>query len=147
MNKSGELHRNIFLVVNREQKETKAYSYVCCIITHFFCPLQNGVDLPEDAVLGSGGGPLSSSNLCQAVPGALPYAHQRLTSTSTEVRSRYEKANTLLRGGNLRYLSVPASFKQLRVVGVKWANVSINHFIMVRKLLVLPNTGFTLNDL
>lgn len=56
------------------------------------CHLQNGVHLSEDAVLGSGGGPFSSSKLCQAVPGALPYAHRQYTSTSTQVRRRDERS-------------------------------------------------------
>lgn len=53
-------------------------------------PLQNGVHPPEDAVSGSGGRPLSSSQLCQVVPGALPYAHQQCAFTSTQVRRRDE---------------------------------------------------------
>lgn len=53
-----------------------------------FCPLQNGVHLPEDAVLGFGSGPFSSFTLCQAVPGTLPYAHWQYTSTGTQVRTR-----------------------------------------------------------
>ena len=63
------------------------------------CPVQDGVHLPEDAVLGSGRGPFSSSDLCQAVPGALPYAPQQYTSPVTQVRRRDErsKAGTMSR--------------------------------------------------
>lgn len=77
-----------------------------------FCPLQNGVHLPEDAVLGFGRGPFSSFTLCQAVPGTLPYAHWQYISTSTQVR-RQEKqvfASRLYRRNNqwcsLRYEQV-----------------------------------------
>lgn len=42
---------------------------------------------PEDAVSGSGGRPIASSQLCQTVPGAFSYAHQQCDFESTEVRS------------------------------------------------------------
>lgn len=49
---------------------------VCFLKCMSLCLLQNGVLLAKDAFSGSGGGLFSCSNLCQAVPRALPYAHQ-----------------------------------------------------------------------
>lgn len=49
------------------------------------CPGQVGVHLPEDLVVSPGGGPLSHSAVCQAVPGTLRNALRRFVWTSAQV--------------------------------------------------------------
>lgn len=84
-------HFVIVVDLSRREQQFMLYLYGCfcaCLFPHStLCLPQNGVHLPEDAVLGSGGGPFSSTKLCQAVPGALSHAHRQYTSTSTQVRS------------------------------------------------------------
>lgn len=75
------------------------------------CALQNSVQPPADAVLGSGSGSHSSSNLCQVVPGALPYAHRQHTSTSTQVRRDYEAASVAVRMRHSFLLNTVMNYK------------------------------------
>lgn len=49
------------------------------------CPGQVSVHLPEDLVVSPGGGPLSYSAVCQAVPGTLWNALRRFVWTSAQV--------------------------------------------------------------